>query len=123
MINTIKRTFSCKNLQRFASSPRLPVGISLFPCTGFVRVLLFLCMLQYAFGTRQHPVRVGMISSFLVHVVFIRKLSVLLDYTPLCLVIYSVIVFISLFFIPSLQILCIGAQGISTFCFICRENL
>lgn len=54
MINTIKRTFFCKNLQRFASLPRLPVGISLFPCTVFVRVLLFLCMLQYPFGTRQH---------------------------------------------------------------------
>ena len=102
MINTIKRTFSCKNLQRFASSPRLPVGISLFPCTVFVRVLLCfnIHLAPDSIRVAPDPIRVGMISSFLVHVVFIGKLSVLLDHIPLCLVIYSVIVFISLFFIP-----------------------
>lgn len=100
MISTIRRTFSCKDLQHCASWPRLLVGIWLFPRTGFVMVLLFLGMLQCACSNRQHPIRVGIMSPFLVHVVFIGKPPVLLGYIPLCLVICSVNVSISLFFIP-----------------------
>lgn len=124
MITTIRKTFSFEDLVHRLFHDVKAYGSSL-DYSSFPPLIshssLFLSMLKYAFslGTIQSEQR----SSLCIMYILENYQFCLLGYVPLCLIIYLVIMFIFLFFILLPQILCIGAQGVSTFCIICRENL